>query len=79
MPGKTNGRGLIKSYENDVNALLHDCSTLGGSSGSAVIDINLNSVVGLHFIGTSHVSNYAVPVWELAKIPAVIKAGVLFS
>lgn len=39
--------GKIKGFENDL--LLHDCSTLKGNSGSAVIDIETGKVVGLHF------------------------------
>ncbi|MGO4479458.1 serine protease [Massilia sp. 2TAF26] len=79
MPGKVNGLGLIESYGTQVNALMHDCSTLGGNSGSAVIDIELGQVTGLHFLGSAHVSNYAVPLWELASIPEVKSAGVIFA
>jgi len=38
----------------------HDCSTLGGNSGSAVIDVASGSVVGLHFAGEYGIANYAV-------------------
>jgi len=41
--------------------LLHDCSTLGGNSGSAVIDLKTGSAVGLHFAGRFLEANYAVP------------------
>jgi endonuclease G len=38
----------------------HDCSTLGGNSGSAVIDLDSGEAVGLHFAGSFKVCNYAV-------------------
>jgi endonuclease G len=41
--------------------LLHDCSTLGGNSGSAVIDLKTGKAVGLHFAGRFLESNFAVP------------------
>jgi hypothetical protein len=36
---------------NSVYALLHDASTLKGSSGSCILDLNTLQVVGLHFGG----------------------------
>lgn len=38
----------------------HDSSTLGGNSGSAVIDIESRAVAGLHFGGQFRKTNYAV-------------------
>ena len=38
----------------------HDCTTLGGNSGSPVIDVESGSVVGLHFAGEYLQENYAV-------------------
>lgn len=40
--------------------LTHDCSTLGGNSGSAVLDLASREVIGLHFGGSFHKTNYAV-------------------
>ena len=39
----------------------HDCTTLGGNSGSAVIELDRhgNGVYGLHFSGAKRVGNYA--------------------
>ena len=39
----------------------HDASTLGGNSGSAVIDLETGEAVGLHFAGSYLQANYAVP------------------
>lgn len=38
----------------------HDCSTLGGNSGSPVIDFNTGEAVGIHFAGSFERENYAV-------------------
>jgi endonuclease G len=50
-----------------VNAMTHDASTLGGNSGSAVVDIDSGDVVALHFAGEYLKANYAVPMYELAR------------
>jgi hypothetical protein len=42
-------RAKIASFENVVNAMTHDASTLGGNSGSAVIDVQTGQLVALHF------------------------------
>lgn len=39
----------------------HDCTTLGGNSGSPVVDIETGAVAGLHFAGEYLLNNYAVP------------------
>lgn len=38
----------------------HDCTTLGGNSGSVVIDVETGAAVGLHFAGEYLLDNYAV-------------------
>lgn len=38
----------------------HDCSTLGGNSGSIVVSLDSGGAVGLHFAGTSGKQNYAI-------------------
>jgi endonuclease G len=38
----------------------HDCSTLGGNSGSAVLDMENKAAAGLHFGGQFRKTNYAV-------------------
>jgi phosphatidylserine/phosphatidylglycerophosphate/cardiolipin synthase-like enzyme/V8-like Glu-specific endopeptidase len=39
----------------------HDCTTLGGNSGSVVINMNKGEAVALHFAGLYMIENYAVP------------------
>ena len=43
-----------------TNWIQHDCTTLGGSSGSAVLDVESGEVVGLHFSGKYRKLNLAV-------------------
>lgn len=38
----------------------HDCTTLGGNSGSVVIDVNTGTALGLHFAGEYLQANFAV-------------------
>ncbi len=40
--------------------LKHDCSTLGGNSGSPVVNLKTGEAVGLHYAGTPFTANYAV-------------------
>lgn len=51
--------GQITTVTNNV--IKHDCSTLGGNSGSVVLDIETGEAVGLHYGGRYQISNYAVP------------------
>lgn len=52
-PGK-----LLPGEEGEV--LSHDCTTLGGNSGSPLISLEKRAVVGLHFAGEYGVGNSAV-------------------
>jgi endonuclease G, mitochondrial len=45
----------------DANIVEHDASTLGGNSGSLVLDLTSGEAVGLHFAGSYRQANYAVP------------------
>jgi endonuclease G len=67
QPGTVRPRMKVQSFENVVNALTHDASTLGGNSGSAIIDVENGTVVALHFAGEYLKANYAVPMYELAR------------
>jgi V8-like Glu-specific endopeptidase len=59
--------GRVTSVNNAEKIISHDCSTLGGSSGSCVIDLPTNSVIGLHFQGQYLKSNTAMLLPELAS------------
>lgn len=45
----------------------HDCTTLGGNSGSVVVNMKTGEAVALHFAGLYMIENYAVPVSTVAK------------
>jgi endonuclease G, mitochondrial len=44
-----------------ANEIQHDCSTLGGNSGSVVLNLKSGEAVGLHFSGRFLKANFAVP------------------
>jgi pimeloyl-ACP methyl ester carboxylesterase len=67
MPGYMTGFADVKTKWNAMlHAAKHDASTLGGNSGSAVIDLTTGFVLSLHFGGEYLKANYGVPAWELA-------------
>lgn len=57
----------------------HDCSTLGGNSGSCIIDLETKMVVGLHFAGRYRQANYAVILSKLRRDPLIRKAKIPFA
>jgi hypothetical protein len=79
QPGRLTGYRAVGSFGQTVEAVLHDASTLGGNSGSAVIHTATRQVMALHFAGAYLETNYAVPAWELARDPRLVDAGVNFS
>jgi endonuclease G, mitochondrial len=79
QPGKLRDVESIRSFGHSVAAVTHDSSTLGGNSGSAVVDVKTGEVVGLHFAGVYLEANYAVPAHELALDRRVVDAGVNFD
>jgi DNA/RNA endonuclease G (NUC1) len=48
--------------------VLHDCSSLGGNSGSVVLSLSTGNAVALHFAGRFLEANYAVPSATLADL-----------
>ena len=87
QPGKIGGAGatagrarlVYPSFEQDVSAMLHNASTLGGNSGSAIVDLTNGEILGLHFAGEYLKFNCGVPAAELAVDARVVDAGVSFS
>jgi Trypsin-like peptidase domain len=61
------------------DVLFHDASTLGGNSGSCVIDLASDRVIGLHFAGKYMEYNEAVALWRLVDDPLLTAAGVNFA
>jgi endonuclease G, mitochondrial len=79
QPGKLWERRAVISFRNQVNAVTHDCSTLGGNSGSAVVLADSGEAAALHFAGRFRDANFAVPSYELARDSRVVDAGVKFT
>lgn len=56
--------GTIMSLDKltgQVPIFTHDCSTLGGNSGSIILDFKTGQAIGLHFAGIFAKENQAVP------------------
>lgn len=79
QPGLLKARATLRSFGKAVSTITHDSSTLGGNSGSAVIDGSTGKVVALHFAGIYLKENYGVSTADLAKDPRIVDAGVLFD
>lgn len=79
QPGELQGGVSTSSFGKLVVAAAHDCSTLGGNSGSAVVDLDSGEVLALHFGGAYHQMNYGVPAAALAADSRVVDAGVQFA
>jgi len=59
---------ILRSHRHRLD---HDASTLGGNSGSCVVDLVSGRVIGLHFDGIPHEANYAVPLWKRGRIDEI--------
>ena len=61
----------------DGSELEHDCSTLGGNSGSAIVNLATGDAVGLHFSGVFMQANYAVPASKVQELLGKAQRGQL--
>eukprot|EP01116_Phalansterium_solitarium_P014501 TRINITY_DN321_c2_g1_i2.p1 TRINITY_DN321_c2_g1~~TRINITY_DN321_c2_g1_i2.p1 ORF type:complete len:549 (+),score=217.15 TRINITY_DN321_c2_g1_i2:144-1790(+) len=60
----------------DESHLKHDATTLGGNSGSVVLDMYTGSAVGLHYGGLVHEYNIAVTGAKIRQVLTSVLAGV---
>lgn len=58
--------GMIRA--NNSTIFEHDCSTLGGNSGSPVFDLTNGKVIGLHFGESGSLFNGAVKASEIVRL-----------
>lgn len=58
-----------------ADELQHDCSTLGGNSGSPAIDLSTGRAVGLHFSGLFMQANFAVPAPRVRELLTRVQRG----
>lgn len=64
--------GKVRGVDYDGKRLLHDCTTLGGNSGSLVVNLETGKACGLHFAGDYLVNNYAVSVgWLKSRLAEI--------
>lgn len=82
QPGRL--RDAIKaegdSFPHDsLPSLTHDCSTLGGSAGAPLVELETGLVLGINYAGLFLRENRAVPAWDLARDARVRWHGVNFS
>lgn len=61
--------GTVIAVDPAAELFTHDCSTLGGNSGSCVVDLVTHEVAGLHFRGRYLEANWAVDLRALAHDP----------
>lgn len=75
--------GFVMQALGGRRALTHDCTSLGGNSGSPLISLADGAVVGLHFAGQYGVANSAVGVETLRRLIAgerpMLSAGAAVS
>jgi endonuclease G len=62
--------GKVMQALSGRTVLNHDCTSLGGNSGSPLIDLHTGKVVGLHFAGQYGLANSAVGVRTLQDLLA---------
>ncbi|WP_432877216.1 DNA/RNA non-specific endonuclease [Kribbella sp. CA-245084] len=62
--------GFVMQALRGKRALTHDCTSLGGNSGSPLISLENKKVVGLHFSGKYGLENHAVGVGTLTRLLA---------
>jgi endonuclease G len=63
--------------EADDDRVLHNCTTLGGNSGSVVVDLDTGEAIGLHFSGSFLRANYAVRADRVAERLKALLGGTL--
>jgi hypothetical protein len=61
------------------DVIYHDSSTLGGNSGSCVVDLESNQVIGLHYAGLYTRFNQGIALWKLTDDPLLTGAGANFD
>ncbi|NJO14529.1 MAG: DUF2974 domain-containing protein [Thioploca sp.] len=84
QPGILRTPMSFASYNRKVPVITHDCTTLGGNSGSAVLLLPKSpnesiEVIGLHFAGEYLRANYAVSTYDLATDSRIVDTGIKFS
>jgi len=75
MPGRVLKYDL-QSSDKPFASLVHDATTLGGTAGAPVIDLETGHVAGIGFAGAYMLANYAVPTEGLSGLLDLLGTGV---
>jgi Trypsin-like peptidase domain len=70
-------RGFLQFRE--VQLLQHDCAPLGQSSGSCLVDLETQQVLGVHLTSRYLEPGVAIPLWVLRDDPLLQRCGVTFA
>ncbi|TKA98380.1 trypsin-like peptidase domain-containing protein [Cereibacter changlensis] len=70
--------GLLTDWSAMRRAYIHDCSTLGGNSGSCLVDLDSGVVSGIHFGGRFLDGNWAISTRDLAADGYLARLGAQF-
>ena len=60
--------GKVMDANHRPDVFTHNCTTLGGNSGSVVFDISTGNAVGLHFSGSVQRQNYAAKAEAIKQV-----------
>jgi len=60
--------GRVMEADYSPTKFTHNCTTLGGNSGSVVCDINTGAAFGLHYAGSAREQNFAVKATAIADV-----------
>lgn len=71
--------GFITQEFGNGQRLMHDCTTLGGNSGSLVFDLASGEAVGLHFAGSYLEGNFAVSAGHIKAALASERTAIRLS
>src|SRR5688572_19162445 len=78
-PGILGRSQLFPHRGQQMLALTHDCTTLSGSAGGPLIDVQTGMVIGMHVAGQRFESGFAIPVSELARDARIVATGLRFD
>jgi Trypsin-like peptidase domain len=70
-------RGVLQFR--DVQLVQHDCAPLGQSSGSCLVDLETQQVLGIHLTSRYLEPGVAIPLWVLRDDPLLQRCGVTFA
>jgi endonuclease G len=68
--------GVVSQQAGTQHFFMHDATTLGGNSGSVVLDLATGKALGLHFAGTYLEGNFAVTAAEIKKALSGLNATI---